>query len=60
MTLAEAEADERFEQFKMCNFITLLQYILRCEAFLAKSEDVEVREMLTGAKLIRDSRIGKK
>lgn len=60
MTLAEAEADTRFEQFKTCDFMTLLQYILRCESFLAKGEDAEVREMMEGAQLIRNSRMGQK
>lgn len=59
MTLAEAENDERFEQFKFCSMIDLAQYIVKCANYLARKEDAEVREFFEAAKLIRDSRIGK-
>lgn len=61
MTLKEAENDQRFEQFKFCAFIELLQYINRCDIYLEKNPgDKEVEEMREGAKLIRNSRTGVK
>lgn len=60
MTLAEVEKDERFDQFKFCSMIELGKYLMKCEMYLAKKEDAEVREFHEAAKLIRDARIGKK
>lgn len=60
MTLEEAEADPRFEQFKFCSFLDLVAYINKCEIFMSTHpDDKEVDEMRTAAKLIRDRRIGK-
>lgn len=59
MTLAEAEADKRFDQFKFCNFLVLCQYILKCELYISNNgPDAEVQEMLDAAKLIKGARMG--
>jgi hypothetical protein len=58
MTLAEAEQDERFDNFKFCSMIDLAQYIIKASIYLGKKEDAEVREFYTAACLIRDKRIG--
>jgi len=57
MTLQEAEADKRFEQFKFCTMIELAKYITKCNIFLAKNpDDKEVAEFKEGAMLIHNER----
>lgn len=58
MTLKEAEMHEDYQHFKFMDMLTLVSYIARCTAFLAKEEDSEVRRYYEAAKLIRDSRSG--
>lgn len=59
MTLQEAEADERFEQFKFMSMLDLSKYIAKCTAYIAKhSPDYEVSEYLEAAQLINKSRSG--
>lgn len=59
MTLAEAEADERFEQFKFMSMLDLATYIAKCTKYIANnSPDYEVSEYLEAAQLINKSRAG--
>ena len=59
MTLADAENDERFEQFKFCSMLDLGLYIAKCNVFLAKNpDDKKVAEFKEAAVLINNSRIG--
>ncbi len=59
MTLAEAEADERFEQFKFMSMLDLASYIAKCTKYIANnSPDYEVTEYLDAAKLINAKRSG--
>lgn len=59
MTLAEAEADERFEQFKFMSMLDLATYIAKCTKYIANnSPDYEVSEYLEAAQLINKSRSG--
>jgi len=59
MTLEQAEADPRFEQFKFCSMIELGKYIARCNIYLAKNPgDADVQEFHDAAVLINKSRAG--
>lgn len=59
MTLAEAEADDRFEKFKFMSMLDLGMYIAKATSFLADHpDDAEVQEFHDAAVLINKSRIG--
>ena len=60
MTLKEAENNEKFDGFKFMSMFSLIKFILECAEYLAKQDDAEVEEFHEAAKLIRDSRLGKK
>jgi len=57
MTLAEAEADSRFENFKFMSMIDLILYINRAEQFMERNpDDPDVPAFLEAAKLISKER----
>lgn len=61
MTLAEAEADKRFDAFKIMGMLELGLYIAKCNKYLSTHpNDPEILELKEAAVLINNSRIGVK